>query len=162
MLLMRDSKKIAAFTLSEVLVVLVITSIVMAIAFSVLRLVTQQYTAINVRYKERTEIQKLKQRLISDLDKAYQVSWDDTEQQLYIDGGEGVAINYEWTEGYLLRNTDTLSDKTAAIRLFYLGNEVKEGMIDGLEIELIPSGQPIRLFVSRKLDARQKLSDLWD
>jgi Tfp pilus assembly protein PilV len=159
---MRNSKKIAAFTLSEVLIVLVVTSIVVAIAFTVLRLVTKQYNAINMRYQERTEIQKLKQRMTTDFDSAKSIFWDYLEEKLQINKGNEDLVNYEWTDNFLLRNTDTLSKHIAELKLFYRGDEVVKGQIDGIDIELKRSGQIINLFVSKKLDSRQQLSDLWD
>lgn len=159
---MRNSKKIAAFTLSEVLIVLVVTSIVVAIAFTVLRLVTQQYNAIRLRYQERTEVQKLKQRMTTDFDSAKSIFWDDLEEKLKINKGNEDLVNYEWTDNFLLRNTDTLSKHITDLKLFYRGVDVIKGQIDGIEIELKRSGQIINLFVSKKLDSRQQLSDLWD
>lgn len=158
---MKISKKIESFTLSEVLVVLVVTAIVVAIAFSVLRLTTQQYAAINARYKERAEIQKLEQRLYTDINTMNEVSWNAKERKLLVKNKER-SVTYDWTTDYLIRNTDTVSYNTKEIRLFYKGVEVGEGVIDGLEIELLRTGQPIRLFVSRKLDAKEDLEKLWD
>lgn len=158
---MKISKKIESFTLSEVLVVLVVTAIVVAIAFSVLRLTTQQYAAINSRYKERAEIQKLKQRLYTDINTMNEVSWNAKERKLLVKNKER-SVTYDWTADYLIRNMDTVSYNTKEIRLFYKGVEVEEGIIDGIEIELLRTGQPIRLFVSRKLDAKEDLEKLWD
>ena len=56
---MKYNKKIPAFTLSEVLIVLVITAIVIGIAFSVLTLVNKQYNAIRDSYTYKTAVLKL-------------------------------------------------------------------------------------------------------
>lgn len=153
--------KIPAFTLSEVLVVLVITSIVVAIAFTVLRLVTKQFTAIQARYEERTEITMLKQRLLFDFDKAKSTSWSEKDQALEIVLQDEV-IQYEITSDYILRDTDTLSFKIQNTTFYYLGDQIEEGEIDGLTLDIIISGRPIQFFVSRRLDAQQEMEKLWE
>lgn len=153
--------KIPAFTLSEVLVVLVITSIVIAIAFTVLRLVTQQFTAIRSRYEERTEVTKFKQRLLFDFNKASDVSWSEQNQELDITIQDEV-IQYEITPDYVLRDIDTIPFKIQSTSFYYLGDQVEEGTIDGLALDITISGRPIHFFVSRRVDAQHTMEALWE
>ncbi|MEP0262323.1 prepilin-type N-terminal cleavage/methylation domain-containing protein [Dokdonia sp.] len=153
--------KIPAFTLSEVLVVLAITGIVIAIAFTVLRLVTKQFTTMRLRYEQRTEVTKFKQRLLFDFNKASNVSWSEKNQQLDITT-QNEVVTYEIASDYVLRDTDTIPFKVENTSFYYLGDDVEEGSVDGLTIGITISGRPIHFFVSRTVDAEHIMEGLWE
>jgi len=153
--------KIAAFTLSEILVVLAITSIVIAIAFTTLRLITKQFVVMQDRYKERTEVTKFKQQLLFDVEKGFQVFWDEKLQQLDV-LVKDETIRYEMTPAYVLRGRDTLDFKILNTEFYYKGDTVTEGIIDGIEIELEATGRPVRFFVSKTVDAQQEVLKIWE
>ncbi|MEM9650388.1 MAG: prepilin-type N-terminal cleavage/methylation domain-containing protein, partial [Bacteroidota bacterium] len=60
---MKGVKKLRAFTLSEMLVVLLLTVIVVGLAFSVLNLVQRQMSGIESNYARNTAFDQLKQSL---------------------------------------------------------------------------------------------------
>lgn len=159
---MKNKDKIPAFTLSEVLIVLVITSIVVGIAFAVLHLVTKQFNTMSNRYDERIQTQKLKQQIAVDLDSGQSIILKDDEEKLQIINDDNLNANYEWAGDYLIRNKDTLSKTLKTIRFYYLGTEVTAGQVDGIELELKSFGRSLRLFTSKKVDSKKQLSDLWD
>jgi len=159
---MVNSKKVQAFTLNEVLIVLVITSIVVAIAFSVLQLVTKQYNAINIRYEERTEVLKLQQRMFIDLDQSYNATWSSLEEQLIVYDHKESFVTYDIIGNVLMRDDDTLSTGISGATFFLKGDEVEDGTIDGFEIEFIESGREIGFFVCRDLSSLQKMNEVWD
>lgn len=161
---MKTKTKVEAFTLSEVLIVLVITSIVIAIAFSVLRLVTKQYNAINTRYQERTEVLKLKQRITSDMDISNNTFWDASKEQLLLVNKkeDSEVIIYEFYNNILIRDNDTLSKTVNNISFFYQGNPVENGVIDALEVVIDNDENVSNFFVSTRLSASQKINEVWD
>lgn len=158
---MRPSSKIKAFTLSEVLVVLVITSIVVGIAFAVLRLVTLQLNAIQTTYARSIEVAKFKQRLLYDFDAAATVVWDLENQQLEITT-PSAYITYEVFPEYVLRDTDTLAFKVQNIDFYYQGDTVEEGRIDGMHVQLEMAKKQTQFFVSRRSGARDTIERLWE
>lgn len=159
---MNNNTKIDAFTLSEVLIVLVITSIVVTIAFSVLRLVTNQYIAMNKGYERQVEVLRIKQQLIVDLDTAYQTFLNEEGQQLLITNSTEHTFMYEWNAPYLIRDGDTLTSNFNSITGFLKGEKIDAATCDAIDISLNYKGKFTKVFVSRKQDARQKLAVLWD
>jgi len=158
---MKPSDKIKAFTLSEVLVVLVITTIVIAIAFSVLNLVSQQLGAIRNSYENRTTIAKFKQRLLLDMDRSDQLYWDETTELLEISTGEETIV-YEFINDYVIRSTDTIALEIKNAILYHKGVSVEEGIIDAINIAIAQPGGVIELFVSRTPGAQEQLGKRWD
>jgi len=65
--MIKYSSKIKAFTLNEMLVVLLITAIVVGMSFAVLSLVQQQMHGIDGNYKKNTAFNLLKQSLWFDV-----------------------------------------------------------------------------------------------
>jgi prepilin-type N-terminal cleavage/methylation domain-containing protein len=158
---MTQKHKIPAFTLSEMLVVLAITSIVIAIAFTVLNLVTKQFTTMRKRYEERTEVTTFKQRLLFDFEKGSTAVWNEKQQQLDITVQDEI-IRYEMASDYVLRDSDTIPFMIQNTRFYYKGDEIEEGVTDGLELTLMIANRPVPFFVSRKVDAQQEIQELWD
>ena len=158
---MRQKHKIPAFTLSEILVVLAITSIVIALAFTVLNLITKQFTVMRTRYEERTEVTKFKQRLLFDFEKGSDVSWNERQQELAITIKEEI-VSYEFASDYVLRDRDTIPFTVQNTQFYYKGEEIEEGVVDGLEVTMIIRGNTVRFFVSREVDAQQLIQEIWE
>ncbi len=158
---MRQKHKIPAFTLSEILVVLAITSIVIALAFTVLNLITKQFTVMRTRYEERTEVTKFKQRLLFDFEKGSDVSWNERQQELAITIKEEI-VSYEFASDYVLRDRDTIPFTVQNTQFYYKGEEIEEGVVDGLEVTMIIRGNTVRFFVSREVDAQQSIQEIWE
>ncbi len=158
---MRQKHKIPAFTLSEILVVLAITSIVIALAFTVLNLITKQFTVMRTRYEERTEVTKFKQRLLFDFEKGSDVSWNERQQELAITIKEKI-VSYEFASDYVLRDRDTIPFAVQNTQFYYKGEEIKEGVTDGMEVTMIIRGNLVRFFVSREVDAQQLIQEIWE
>jgi len=158
---MNYNKKIPAYTLSEILIVLAITTIVIGIAFSALTLVTKQYNAMRDAYGYRTTVLQFKQQLLLDFDTAKDIHWEATEEILFIQGATQ-NISYEWNTDFIVRDTDTLNVGIEEALFLNNGKEVENGYIDGLALDCVTKGKRTRLFVSRKTDAQYSLEALWE
>ncbi len=156
-----SSNKVKAFTISEILIVLVITSIVVALAFSILTLVTKQLQVIGKRYETSTEVGLLKQRLILDFEKATYVYWDDIEEQLTvtIDTEE---YAYAMAGKNISRDEDTLMVRSYTSQYFYQGSEVEEGIVDALLLTIDLYGNGLPIFVSRRISAQETMKAIWE
>ena len=84
LLKMRTNKKIQAFTLTEVIIVLILTSIVVGLAFSVLGLVQKQMLAVQENYNKNLDISKLETSLWLDFNRYSEISYDAIENELPI------------------------------------------------------------------------------
>ncbi|MEO9510714.1 MAG: hypothetical protein ABJN84_03225 [Flavobacteriaceae bacterium] len=147
----RTSKKIAAFTLSEMLVVLLLTVIVVGLAFSVLGLVQGQMQGIQDNYEEKTTDNLLQQALWVDFNSYAQIEFSSKVQALSFNNELDGKV-YRFYNGYVLRDRDTLYSDFTIARVFYKGEEVSTGVIDALE--LTKFGEvPKTLFVHKKNSA---------
>lgn len=158
---MRTNKKIPAFTLSETLVVLVITVIAVALGFSVLTLVTKQVNAIQNKYEQSTITSKFKQLLLSDFESYNSIDWNNRLMQIELRGRD--TIFYEIAPEFVLRQNDTIYLKIKEVTPYYLGKEVSNGAIDALLIEVeVTSSSGVQLFISQRYTSNQEMEAVWD
>jgi type II secretory pathway pseudopilin PulG len=146
---MKNSKA-PSFTLSEMLVVIIITAIVVGIAFSVLRLVQRHVFGIEKNFQKTTELNLLEQRLYQDFNTHNSILYDN--EKLYLYSAQDTVI-YTFGSLYSLRNTDTIKAKLLVSKLFYEGNEVKTGYINAVTLSAENELPDYTIFVSTRLDA---------
>ncbi|WP_047415850.1 hypothetical protein [Cellulophaga sp. Hel_I_12] len=126
-------KRIKAFTLSEMIVVLVITIIVIGLAFSVLNLVQKQMSGIQQNYEQGTEVNLLRQALWVDFRSYSTINYNAKSDILSFENEVGV-MEYQFDETTVIRDLDTLKI-TITDKMFYFdGNEVSVGEIDAIKI----------------------------
>ncbi len=144
----RIAKKVNAFTLSEMLVVLLLTIIVVGLAFSVLGLVQGQMWDIQNNYEEKTNDNLLKQALWVDFNSNTNATFSSKQATLSFNNEIDGKV-YRFYEGYVLRNDDTLRTDFKISKIFYKGVEVSEGFVDALELAKFDEVPKI-LFVHKK------------
>src|SRR5690606_32485011 len=110
-----DNNKIRAFTISEIVVVLILTSIVVGLAFSVLSLVQKHMSGIQNNFINTTELNTLEQSLWLDFNRYSKIEYDDLDEELTFANELG-SISYQFYESYIVKEQDTfhipLQDKT--------------------------------------------------
>jgi len=144
--------KVKSFTLAELLVVMVLTAIVIGIAFTILRLVQQQVHKIEGNFDRRTALSLFEQRLWQDFNSHNTVYYDAEKKVLSL---ESVTekVNYTFQADMVMRNTDTIKLKLLPQKIFLEGQNVKNGSIDAISISAGPELPEYVIFVSRKNDA---------
>ena len=111
------NKKLNSFTLSEMLVVLIITAIVVGLAFSVLSIVRRQVHKLQNDTDQRVQYDMLKSKLFLDFNKypnAY-LSGDDT----FMFKSEIDSTIYTITDNLIITNQDTLVKNVKEAQFFY-------------------------------------------
>ncbi|MCK5677016.1 MAG: hypothetical protein KAH72_00880 [Flavobacteriaceae bacterium] len=147
---MLSTKKIKAFTIAELLVVLVLTSIVVSLALVVLNLVQKQISGIQINLQKQNEIQVLEKALWKDLNS--NKLFYNPKKEILICTNPTDSITYSFGENFILRNLDTI-DITVQNKYFYMDGEiVYNGAFDALEIELSQKFQNKSLFIFQKKD----------
>ncbi|WP_437398670.1 hypothetical protein [Flagellimonas lutimaris] len=129
----KNSDKIKAFTLSEMLVVLLLTVIVVGLAFAILNLVQKQMWGIQDVYGQKTVNNQLKQALWIDFNSHPQIYWVAQRGELKFES-ELENTSYQFAEGYVLREKDTFYTDLIIKDLYFNGNLVNEGAVDALEL----------------------------
>lgn len=145
------NRKVQSFTLSEMMVVLVVSAIVISLAVSVLNLVQQQIKSINNNSEKNTEVRLLKNILNVDFNR-FNLSYDNKYNMLVCTSPKDTVI-YEFNESFVLRNNDTIRLQIDRISVFLEGEEVMNNQIDALLIDLPKYFNNKRLFFFQQKDA---------
>lgn len=145
-----QTTKIKSFTLSELLVVMIITVIVVGLAFSVLSLVQKQIRSIEKNYKKTTELSLLEQRLWQDFNNHNMISYSDGKIIMMSDID---SVFYSFKPDYSIRNKDTINLKLTIGDAYYMGNKVKSGYIDAVSVSANQELPDYSIFISSQKDA---------
>jgi len=150
------TKKVNAYTLSELLVVLVISSIVISLTFVVLGLVQRQISEIQANFKDQQEIQLLARVLLQDINK-HDVYFhkDNNELQLY---SATDTIFYQFENNYIVREKDTFNLKVIEKNLLLDNQIVKNGWIDAIGLGFNQSYSTKNIFIYKIKDAAHYLN----
>lgn len=126
-------KKLKSFTLSEMLVVLIITAIVVGLAFSVLSLIKKQVYKLQIDTDKKIQYNLVKNKLYFDFNKrskAYIIDEDSYMLKNEID-----SSFYTFKDNLLILNEkDTILKNIKEINFFYKNREVKKGKIDAIKL----------------------------
>ena len=126
-------KKTQAFTLSELLVVLLLTVIVVGLAFAILNLVQKQMNATRDNYNTGSEISKLRQALWKDFRSHPIITFTSDNQHLYFKN-ELSELTYDFEKDYVIRKQDTFNIQLKETAFYFNDTEVENGTITALEL----------------------------
>ncbi|WP_281232402.1 PulJ/GspJ family protein [Flavobacterium gelatinilyticum] len=143
--------KLKSFTLSELIVVMIITAIVVGMAFSVLRIVQKQIHTIQTNFEKTTTLALFEQQLWQDFNTQHTVIYDNNKQALFMTS-EIDTITYSFQDKYSLRNLDTIKLKINPGKAFFRGKEINSGHVDALSIYAETELPGYQIFVSKKND----------
>lgn len=140
------------------MVVLVLTAIVIGLAFSVLSLTQKQMSGIQSNFLKNDEWQRFEQSLWIDFNRYAIVQYDDKNDRLLLKN-ELDSVRYDFRAAYVVRNIDTLNVAIKE-RLFYLDGQLTDsGIIDALEIKETDKEVGLHLFIHRKKDATHYMNN---
>ena len=142
--------KVKSFTLSEMLVVMIITAIVVGIAFSVLSLVQKQIRMVEKNFAINTTLSLFEQRLWQDFNTHNNIQSNNNEI-IFTTDIDTVAYNFH--EDYTLRNTDTIKAKLTINKIYYLGHSVESGGMDAISISAERELPGYIIFANMQYDA---------
>lgn len=130
---MPSKTKIAAFTLSELIVVILITVIIIGLAFSTLNLVQTHMRSIESNFNKTMQWQLLEQSLTIDMHQAQLSLYDKKENLLKLESELEIAT-YRFDKNSIITPRDTLNIAVQKIDYFYLGNVTYKDKIDAIKI----------------------------
>ena len=145
-----------SFTLPEMLVVMIITAIVVGMAFSVLSLVQKQVRSIQKNFDRTTQLSLLEQRLWQDFNSYNTVSCQDEKLTMLSDRD---TVHYSFTDDFVLINKDTTHVRLKITKLFYQGREVRFGTIDAVAVSADAELPGYSFFVSSTPDATLNMNN---
>jgi type II secretory pathway pseudopilin PulG len=144
------NNKVKSFTLSEMLVVMIITVIVIGIAFSVLSLVQKQIRSIEKNFSKTTELSLCEQQLWQDFNSHNTIWSDKTKIVLQSDTD---TVTYTFNDNFTMRKNDTIRARLAISKIFFEGREVNNSYIDAVSISANAEIPDYSIFVSSRPDA---------
>ena len=155
---MKINKKVKAFTLSEMIIVLMLTTIVVGLAFSVLRLVQSHMFSIKENFETQTEVQKLQESLSIDFNRYASVNYHPENKRLFFKN-EIDSIAYQIEDEFIVRESDTFNLKVKEPRFFYRGSLIPNGKVDAFKCSILTGSQLTKdIFVYQKLDAADQMN----
>lgn len=152
------SKKIPAFTLTEMLIVLAISTIIAGLAFTIISLFGRNIQAIENNYSLSTELNLFEQQMTIDFNRFHTVSYNINRDELSLKTPLD-SIVYKFDEGFTLRNLDTLLSQKMIKKLYFSGKEIKEGEIDAVEFKLTENQKNSSVFIYKENDATFYLNE---
>ncbi|MHA7832360.1 MAG: PulJ/GspJ family protein [Flagellimonas sp.] len=126
-------KRIKAFTLNEMLVVLLITALVVGMAFSVLKLVQVQMQGISSNYEKNTELNLLRQSLWVDFNRFDRVWYDGNERKIVF-VNEVAKASYQILPEAVIKEKDTFRIQIPWWEVYFNGETVGKGEIDAIDL----------------------------
>ncbi len=145
------NKKVKAFTLAEMLVVLVISGIVISLTMLILSLVQKQLKIIQTNNNKTTEIRLLERALWQDFNK-HRLFYNNTKQQLHCIS-EIDTVLYTFKPSYIIRNTDTLNVPIFKTITYLDGTTTINNNIDAIELQLSKEIANKTIFIYTNKDA---------
>lgn len=147
--------KVNAFTLTEMVIVMIISIIVMSLAFTVLSMVKKHMLSIQNNFSLNTEFNRLEQAVWIDTNKHNTITYDPLNKRLKFRSQLDSTV-YDFNEGrYILKDTDTFNIELGNKVFFFNGIEVNQGPIDAIKLELPKPYKDQNLFVFKTNDAKQ-------
>lgn len=147
-------KKIKSFTLAELMVTMVVTTIVAGLALTVLTLFKGNLQLIENNYSQSTQKDLLEQQLTIDFNRYSQKIYNKQKEVLFLKNPLD-SIFYKFSEKGLLRNLDTIYSGELQKRGYFKGKEIQEGTVDGLKVEFLKDKQRSFIFIYAEEDAQQ-------
>lgn len=149
---MKKTTKLSAFTLAELLVVLVISSIVIATAFLVLNMIRKQVILVQRNYQQKQEVRLFEITLTRDFNN-FNAIFDSTNEKIVLLNTKD-TITYSFLNNVIVRGKDTFEIELAEKKLFLDGIEVNNSStIDAIEMNLSDTFANKQLFISNIKDA---------
>ena len=149
---MKTRKKIEAFTLSEIIVVLILTSIVVGLAFSILGLVQKQMFAIQANYNKNQELQKLETSLWLDFNRYPNIRYNFNEDRLVLKN-ELDSVSYSFSKEFIVKAEDTFDIALETKQFYFDGILSQTNKVDALKLRTTKAYQNRELFIFKKNDA---------
>ncbi|GAB5400858.1 MAG: hypothetical protein Aureis2KO_24430 [Aureisphaera sp.] len=154
---MKQIAKIPAFTLTEMMVGMALSTVVIGLAYMIMSLMGRNVSAIQDNYSTTTQIDLLEQQMTVDFNHYHDIAYDPIEQVLKLKTPID-SITYTFLDKAILRKTDTILSQDMEPTLFWQGTEVVMGAVDGLKLEWGSEEKKSFLFLYQEIDAARYMT----
>lgn len=147
---MKKNNKIKAFTLSEMMVAIVITLLVVGMAFSVLGLIKNHMNSISYNLDQSSQLDRLEQVLWIDFNRYESVRFNNGRLTFK---NEMDSLYYELNEKKIIRNIDTFNIQVKEVETLWEGKKVNFGFINAIKLITDKESQNKTVFIYKNNDA---------
>ncbi|WP_299223313.1 prepilin-type N-terminal cleavage/methylation domain-containing protein [uncultured Aquimarina sp.] len=145
------SHKIKAFTITEMMVVIVISAVVVGLAFTILGIVQNNMRSIENNYEYQAQIQSLEVALTIDFNKYPTAQWNPRENELLLSSPIQEKV-YKFSTDSIINDLDVFIVKTKHTTFYFEGEEVKSGSVDGIKFTFDNTTDLHRIFIYKHND----------
>jgi len=142
--------RVKSFTLTEMLVVMIITAIVVGMAFSILTLVQKQVLQIKDNFSKKTELALFEHQIWLDISDHNTIIKNQQELKMINDID---TVTYIFDEQFVIRQSDTVKLAIVPQKNFLNDKEVSLGRVDALLFSADTEIKGYQFFVYSKPDA---------
>lgn len=150
--------KLKAFTLSEMIVALLITTIVVGMAYSVLNLVQKQMYGIETNYQKNTKLNVLKQSFWIDFSSCDRAFFNANSRELSFENELKTTL-YVINENSIVKEKDTFAIDWEYQKFYFENKEQLDGEIDAIDFRTDTEFGNQQLFVYKNNSARSYMSN---
>lgn len=144
--------KTPSFTLNEILIAMIISVIVIGIAFSVLGLIQKHMWSIQENLKISGELNRFEQALWIDFNTYHDIIYIKQERELRLSNPIDSLI-YQLNDNWIVREQDTFELKVSYKSFYFDGKNVTSGRIDAIQIKADTNKVNQSVFVYKRNDA---------
>ncbi len=145
-------KRVSGFTLTEMLIVLAISTIVVGLAFAIISLFSKNVGHIQNNYQSSTENHLFQNQLTIDFNRYHKIVYNNIEEELkFISPLDSIV--YKFDENLVIRGLDTILKTKFRKELFYSGDEVSHGSIDAIKLFFTKTPNQNYIFIYKENDA---------
>ncbi|WP_298760623.1 hypothetical protein [uncultured Psychroserpens sp.] len=146
--------KLPAYTINEMLIVIIVSTIIIGIAFTVLTLVQRHMWAIQENLKLNTELNQLEESLWIDCHKYGSIAFLEQDNALVFKS-QIDSVTYQFSTDFITKATDTFHIKIEQKQFFFNGNVTSNKKVDAFKLELPKAYGNQHLFIYKRNDATQ-------
>jgi len=135
---------------------MVISVIVVGLAFSVLGLLQKNVSQIQTNLNGKTELRLLEQQLALDLQTYPNVYFNGTKEEVAFSSPLD-SISYQFQDEYIVRKLDTFSIGANEKEFYFEGKVVSKGNIDAMKLIISEKERANTIFLFKRNDALSKI-----
>ncbi len=149
---MKLTQKIPGTTILEIVIVMVISTIVVSIAFSVLNIVRKNMDGIAGNYEFATAAKQLEQKLNFDFNKHTHIFWDNNNELLTFTSPIA-KTSYHFTKDSIVSEQQSFYFSLEGANFYYKGEEVSnKGNVDAVKLQVSKMNNTKDFFVFKYAD----------
>ena len=148
---MKRSGKIKSFTLTEMMVVLVISAIVVGLAFTILSIVQKNMLSIEENYTYSTELTQLEVALTADFNSFTRVDWIENQDMLQF-SSPLASRSYVFYQDSIVSDISMFKVQLKDKSFFFEGKNINSGRIDAIKLKFAKTSDNHAIFVYKKND----------